>query len=112
MVQIMEFRPERSQYAYTFGGVAPDLDRHCARAVASARVLGLEPPVDGRRVMGHLGCGPGPVVGEALAFLREAILDQGPLDEGPALPLLGTTQTRAFSEPSRAAPRSFSSPAT
>ncbi len=32
--------------ARAFGGVAPDLDRHCARAVASARVLGLEPPVD------------------------------------------------------------------
>lgn len=31
--------------ARAFGGVAPDLDRHCARAVASARVLGLAPPV-------------------------------------------------------------------
>jgi branched-chain amino acid aminotransferase len=29
--------------ARAFSGVAPDLDRHCARLVASARILGLEP---------------------------------------------------------------------
>ncbi len=29
--------------ARAFSGVAPDLDRHCVRLVASARILGLEP---------------------------------------------------------------------
>jgi branched-chain amino acid aminotransferase len=29
--------------ARTFRGVAPDLDRHCARLIDSARILGLEP---------------------------------------------------------------------
>jgi branched-chain amino acid aminotransferase len=29
--------------ARAFGGLAPDLDRHCARAVASAHALGLKP---------------------------------------------------------------------
>ncbi len=29
--------------ARAFGGVAPDLDRHCARVVASARTMGLAP---------------------------------------------------------------------
>ena len=33
--------------ARAFAGVAPDLERHCARVVRSAEVLGLEPPVDG-----------------------------------------------------------------
>jgi branched-chain amino acid aminotransferase len=33
--------------ARAFGGVAPDLDRHCARAVASARILGLKPTMTG-----------------------------------------------------------------
>jgi len=31
--------------ARAFGGVAPDLDKHCARAIRSARVMGLEPSV-------------------------------------------------------------------
>src|SRR5277367_2060961 len=29
--------------ARSIGGLAPDLDRHCARAVASARAMGLTP---------------------------------------------------------------------
>ena len=33
--------------ARAFAGVAPDLDRHCARVVASARILGLAPKLDG-----------------------------------------------------------------
>ncbi len=36
--------------ARAFQGLAPDLDRHCARAVASARVLGLDPPVSATRI--------------------------------------------------------------
>lgn len=31
--------------ARAFAGVAPDLDRHCARVIRSAEVLGLAPPV-------------------------------------------------------------------
>jgi branched-chain amino acid aminotransferase len=31
--------------ARAFGGVAPDLDKHCARVIASARAFGLEPPL-------------------------------------------------------------------
>lgn len=47
----------------------------------------LDPPLDGRAVMEHLGCGPGPVVGRALGVLRQRILDGGPLgpDEARAV---------------------------
>lgn len=31
--------------ARAFAGVAPDLDRHCARVIQSARVLGINPPI-------------------------------------------------------------------
>jgi branched-chain amino acid aminotransferase len=31
--------------ARAFGGVAPDLDRHCARVIRSARLLGLDAPI-------------------------------------------------------------------
>ncbi len=37
--------------ARAFGGVAPDLDRHCARTVASARAMGMEPPMDADGVL-------------------------------------------------------------
>lgn len=36
--------------ARAFGGVAPDLDRHAARLVTSARVLGLEPMITAREI--------------------------------------------------------------
>lgn len=36
--------------ARAFGGVAPDLDLHCARTVASARMIGLEPQVTGAEI--------------------------------------------------------------
>ena len=37
--------------ARAFAGLAPDLERHAARCVASARVLGLEPPVGVRDIV-------------------------------------------------------------
>jgi branched-chain amino acid aminotransferase len=36
--------------ARAFDGLAPDLDRHCARAVRSAESLHMKPPVDAARV--------------------------------------------------------------
>jgi poly(A) polymerase len=44
----------------------------------------IRPPLDGRQVMEFLGIPPGPVVGEALDFLLEARLDEGPIDEADA----------------------------
>jgi poly(A) polymerase len=44
----------------------------------------IRPDIDGNRVMELLGVGPGPVVGEALAMLLEARLDEGPLGEEEA----------------------------
>jgi poly(A) polymerase len=44
----------------------------------------IRPPLDGHQVMQFLGATPGPVVGEALDFLLEARLDEGPLDEEDA----------------------------
>jgi poly(A) polymerase len=44
----------------------------------------IRPDLDGHAVMTHLGIGPGPLVGEALAYLLEARLDEGPLGEEEA----------------------------
>jgi poly(A) polymerase len=44
----------------------------------------LDVPLDGDAVMAQLGLGPGVVVGEALAHLRELRIVEGPLDEATA----------------------------
>ncbi|MGQ0802982.1 MAG: CCA tRNA nucleotidyltransferase [Actinomycetota bacterium] len=44
----------------------------------------IRPPLDGRQVMEFLGIPPGPLVGEALDFLLEARLDEGPIEEPDA----------------------------
>jgi poly(A) polymerase len=44
----------------------------------------MRPDLDGRQVMDHLGVPPGPVVGEALGFLLELRLEEGPLGEEEA----------------------------
>ena len=37
--------------ARSFGGLAPDLDRHCARVVASARAMLLKPTLDANEIL-------------------------------------------------------------
>jgi poly(A) polymerase len=44
----------------------------------------IRPDLDGQAVMEHLGIPPGREVGEALAMLLEARLDEGPLEEADA----------------------------
>jgi poly(A) polymerase len=44
----------------------------------------IRPDLDGNQVMAHLGVKPGRVVGDALAMLLEARLEEGPLGEEEA----------------------------
>jgi poly(A) polymerase len=44
----------------------------------------IRPPLDGNEVMKQLGVPPGPVVGEALAYLLDLRLDEGPMTEAEA----------------------------
>lgn len=44
----------------------------------------IRPDLDGRQIMEHLGLKPGREVGEALAFLLDLRLDEGPLGEAEA----------------------------
>src|SRR5262249_7412724 len=50
----------------------------------------IRPDLDGHAVMQHLGVPPGPVVGEALAYLLEVRLDEGPLGKDEAYRRLDT----------------------
>jgi poly(A) polymerase len=56
-----------------------ELERRIVELSERESLAALRPDLDGRAVMDRLGVGPGPVVGQALAFLLELRLDEGPL---------------------------------
>jgi poly(A) polymerase len=60
------------------------LERRIAELAAQEELDSIRPDLDGRAIMGILGIGPGPVVGEAYQFLLELRLDRGPLDHDQA----------------------------
>ena len=61
-----------------------ELERRIAELRLQEELDAIRPPLDGRQVMAFLGIPPGPLVGEALDFLLEARLDEGPIDEADA----------------------------
>jgi poly(A) polymerase len=61
-----------------------ELEERIARLREQEELDRIRPPLDGRQVMECLGIGPGPLVGEALDYLLEARLDEGPIDEDDA----------------------------
>ena len=62
-----------------------DLEVRIAELQAAEAVRSIRPDLDGAEVMEHLGIGPGPVVGQALAHLLELRLEHGPMDRTAAL---------------------------
>ena len=83
-----------------------ELEARIAELAEEEELRAIRPDLDGRQVMAHLGIAPGPVVGEALAFLLELRLDEGPLGgAGQASPRRWWAERR----PARSSPW-FSSP--
>jgi len=62
-----------------------DLEVRIAELQAAEAVRSIRPDLDGAEVMEHLGIGPGPVVGQALAHLLELRLEHGPMERDAAL---------------------------
>ncbi len=60
------------------------LEARIAELREQEELASIRPDLDGGQVMAHLGIPPGPAVGEALAMLLEARLDEGPLGEEEA----------------------------
>ena len=60
------------------------LESDIARLRHQEELDAIRPDLDGRAVMDHLGVKPGPIVGQALDFLLEARLEEGPLGEDEA----------------------------
>jgi poly(A) polymerase len=61
-----------------------ELVRRIAELREREELAKIRPPLDGREVMKFLGVEPGPVVGEALRFLLEVRLDEGPIAKDDA----------------------------
>ena len=61
-----------------------ELETRISQLAAQEELRAIKPPLDGKQVMDFLGVAPGPVVGEALAFLLDARLDEGPIEEADA----------------------------
>ena len=61
-----------------------ELERRIAELRERESLEAIRPDLDGTQVMEHLGIPPGPLVGEALGFLLELRLDEGPLGEDEA----------------------------
>jgi poly(A) polymerase len=61
-----------------------ELEERIATLREQEELDAIKPPLDGKQVMEFLGVAPGRVVGEALDFLLEARLDEGPIDEADA----------------------------
>jgi poly(A) polymerase len=67
-----------------------ELERRIAELREQEELDSLRPDLTGNQVMELLGVPPGPVVGQALAFLMELRLDEGPLGEEEASARLRT----------------------
>jgi poly(A) polymerase len=65
-----------------------ELEARVAELRQSEELAAIRPDLDGREVMSHLGVGPGPIVGRALAYLLELRLEDGPHSREDALRLL------------------------
>ena len=64
-----------------------ELEERITALAAQEELRAIRPPLDGKQVMEFLGVAPGPIVGDALDFLLEARLDEGPIEEADAYAL-------------------------
>ena len=73
-----------------FRSLQDELEERIARLAEQENLEAMRPPLDGRQVMERLGVEPGPIVGEALAYLMEVRLERGEIPEEEAFGLLET----------------------
>ena len=70
--------------ARALGRRMDDLEARIADLAEREELASIRPALDGHRVMELLGVPPGKVVGEALAMLLDARIDEGPMTEEEA----------------------------
>jgi poly(A) polymerase len=74
--------------AQILAALQDEMEQRIAALAEEENLRAIRPPLDGNQVMQRLGIGPGPAVGEALAYLLELRMDRGPIAEEEARRLL------------------------
>jgi poly(A) polymerase len=74
--------------AKALAALQDDLELRIARLAEEENLERIRPPLDGNEVMEHLGIGPGPMIGEALAYLLDQRMERGPIEKEEAYRLL------------------------
>ncbi|MDP9119509.1 MAG: CCA tRNA nucleotidyltransferase [Actinomycetota bacterium] len=77
--------PKRSE---RFARLQDELEERIAYLAERENLEAIRPPLDGRQVMDRLGLDPGPLVGDALAYLMEVRMERGEIPEEEAYELL------------------------
>ncbi|HZB79558.1 MAG TPA: CCA tRNA nucleotidyltransferase [Actinomycetota bacterium] len=77
--------PKRAE---RFAGLQDELEERIARLAEQENLEAMRPPLDGLQVMERLGLEPGPLVGEALAYLMEIRMERGEIPGEDAYRLL------------------------
>jgi poly(A) polymerase len=77
-----------AERAKRFAALQDELEERIAALAEVENLEAIRPPLDGRQVMERLGIAPGPLVGEALAYLMEVRMERGPVPEDEASELL------------------------
>ncbi len=77
--------PKRAE---RFARLQDELEERIARLAEQENLDAMRPTLDGRQVMERLGLEPGPLVGEALAYLMEVRMERGEISEEAAYGLL------------------------
>ncbi len=70
--------------ARVLGRRMDELEERIEALAAQEELQAIRPPLDGRQVMAFLDVAPGPIIGQALDFLLEARLDEGPIEAADA----------------------------
>ncbi|MEX0753502.1 MAG: CCA tRNA nucleotidyltransferase [Actinomycetota bacterium] len=74
--------------AERFARLQDELEERIAALAEQENLDAMRPPIDGRRVMEHLGVAPGPEVGRALEHLMDLRMERGPMTEDEAIQAL------------------------
>jgi len=65
-----------------------ELEKRIAELGAKEELSRLRAPIDGHQVMGYLGIGPGPRIGDIMGLMLERRIEEGPFTKGEAFAMV------------------------
>jgi poly(A) polymerase len=65
-----------------------ELEKRIAELGAREEISRLRAPIDGNQVMGYLGIGPGPRIGDIMGLMLERRIEDGPFTKGEAFAMV------------------------